>query len=185
MKIRIPGWAMNSAIPSDLYSFEQTQAVHIPITINGEPVEYKIENGYAVLNRKWNGNSSVEVRLPMEVKRVIANKKVVSDAGKVALQRGPIMFCAEGIDNDGRAANLVLPDKSRFITEFKPGLLNSVIIIKSNVPSVSIDKEGQKVQTVMKSFTAIPYYAWANRGKGEMIVWFPEMIKDIDILSSE
>jgi uncharacterized protein len=185
MKIRIPGWAMNSAIPSDLYSFEHTQATHIPITINGEAVEYTIENGYAVLNRKWNRNVLVEVKLPMEVKRVLANKKVVSDIGKVALQRGPVMFCAEGIDNDGRAANIVLPDKALFTSEFKSGLLNGVVVIKSNVPALSIDNEGQSIQTAMKPFTAIPYYAWANRGKGEMILWFPEKIKDIDILSSE
>jgi hypothetical protein len=185
LKIRIPGWALNSAIPSDLYSFENPQTKYIPVTINGKETEYKIENGYAVFNRKWSGNELVELRLPMEVKRVTANKKVLSDIGKVALQRGPIIFCAEGIDNNGRVSNFVLPDKAVFNTEFKQDLLNGVITIKSSVPGISIDKGGQSVQTVMKSFTAIPYYAWANRGKGEMIVWFPEKIKDIDILSSE
>jgi hypothetical protein len=185
MKIRIPGWAMNSAIPSDLYSFENSQTEHIPITINGKSVEYKMENGYAVINRKWNGNESVEVRLPMEVKRVTANKNVISDVGKVALQHGPIIFCAEWVDNNNRAANLILPDNSVFTTEFRPDLLNGVEVIKSNVPGVTINQGGQSIQTEMKSFTAIPYYAWANRGKGEMIIWFPEKIKDVDILSSE
>jgi hypothetical protein len=185
LKIRIPGWAGNSAIPSDLYSFRNSPTEYIPVTINGKPAAYKMENGYAVLNQKWNGNTLVEVRLPMEVKRVYANKKVLSDMEKVALQRGPLIFCAEGIDNNGRVANVVLPDKALFNTEFRPDLLNGVITIKSEVPGISIDKDGQSVRTEMKSFTAIPYYAWANRGKGEMIVWFPEKIKDVDIISSE
>ncbi|HEY2348182.1 MAG TPA: beta-L-arabinofuranosidase domain-containing protein [Puia sp.] len=185
LKIRIPGWAENSAVPSDLYSFENAQTSRIPVTINGEATEYKIENGYAVFNRKWNGNTLIEVRLPMEVKRIHANKKVKSDIGKVALQRGPLIFCAEGIDNNGRVANFVLPDKALFNTEFRPDLLNGVITIKSHVPGISIEEGGQGVQMEMKTFTAIPYYAWANRGNGEMIVWFPEKIKDIDIISSE
>jgi hypothetical protein len=185
MKIRIPGWAMNSAIPSDLYSFANAQTEPIPITINGESIAYKIENGYAVIKKKWKGSELVEVNLPMEVKRVTANRKVQSDIGKVALQRGPIIFCAEGVDNNGRAANLILPDKAMFTTEFKPGLLNGVFTIKSNVPSIFINQGGQSIQTVLQSFTAIPYYAWANRGSGEMIIWFPEKIKDIDILASE
>jgi len=127
----------------------------------------------------------VEVKLPMNVERVVANENVKDDIGKVALQRGPIIYCAEWKDNDGRAANLVMPDAATFTTEFKPDMLNGVEVIKSTVSAVLVDANGQSVQTMQKPFVAIPYYAWANRGKGEMMIWFPEKVKDVDIIASE
>jgi len=187
MLIRIPGWAKGIAIPSDLYAFQNNMRiqVQIPITVNGVPVEYEMENGYAVIKRTWKKNDVVEVKLPMSVERVVANEKVKSDIGKVALQRGPIIYCAEWADNDGRAANFVMPQQANFTTEFKADLLNGVEIIKSMVPAVEVDANGMNVQTVQKPFVAIPYYAWANRGKGEMMIWFPEKVKDVDIIASE
>jgi len=159
--------------------------VQIPITVNGQPIEYEMENGYAVIKRIWKKNDVVEVKLPMNVERVVANENVKDDIGKVALQRGPIIYCAEWKDNDGRAANLVMPDAATFTTEFKPDMLNGVEVIKSTVPAVLVDANGQSVQTMQKPFVAIPYYAWANRGKGEMMIWFPEKVKDVDIIASE
>ena len=103
------------------------------------------------------------------------------DAGKVALQRGPLMYCAEWADNNGRAANIVLPANTVFTTEYNPTLLNGIVLLKSEATAVVVDQD--KVSTVRQPFVAIPYYAWANRGPGEMMLWFPEKIKDVDIVA--
>ncbi len=183
--IRIPGWAQNQVVPSDLYSFASSSNKRAEIKINGQPVDYKIEKGYAVLQKKWKKGDVVEVNLPMEVRRVVANEKVKDDAGKVALQMGPLMYCAEWVDNDGRASNFILPATAVFSTEFKKDLLNGITILHSELPAVFIDGRGENISTVKKYFTAIPYYAWANRGKGEMMLWFPVSVKDVDLLSNE
>jgi uncharacterized protein len=185
MLVRIPGWAKNDAIPSDLYSFKTNSEDKTIITINGKAIDYSMKNGYAVLNRTWKKNDLINMSLPMEVRRVVANKNVKNDIGKVALQRGPIIFCAEWIDNNGKAANIVMPADTKFSAEFKPDLLNGVEILKANVPVVLIDADGGNLHTQQQAFTAIPYYAWANRGKGEMVLWFPEKVIDIDLVSNE
>jgi len=187
MLVRIPGWAKGIAMPSDLYAFKNQMRiqVQIPITVNGQPVDYEMENGYAIIKRTWKKNDVVEVKLPMSVERVVANENVKDDIGKVALQRGPVIYCAEWKDNDGRAANLVMPDAAMFTTEFKPDMLNGIEIIKSTVPAVVVDANGETVQTKQQPFVAIPYYAWANRGKGEMMIWFPEKVKDVDLIASK
>ncbi|MDB5151555.1 MAG: glycoside hydrolase family protein [Mucilaginibacter sp.] len=183
LKIRIPGWAQNEAIPSDLYQYERTSAQGIEIKVNGMPVNYQIEKGYAVLSRKWKKNDKVEVILPMKVRRVIANTNIPDDKGKVALQRGPIIYCAEWKDNNGLASNIIVPKDAVFMPEYKQDLLNGVTVLKANVKSINVDTNGQNVSTQNATLTAIPYYAWANRGKGEMMVWFPEQIKYIDLLT--
>ncbi|MGN6248149.1 MAG: glycoside hydrolase family 127 protein, partial [Ginsengibacter sp.] len=183
MLIRIPGWAHNEAIPSDLYAFENNSDQKVSITINGKEVPYQMEKGYAVLNRKWKKNDVIEVKLPMQVRRVVANSKVKNDIGKVALQRGPIMYCAEWVDNKGKASNIVIPANTQFHASFNPGLLNGVETIDAEVPAVVITNDGESIATQKQKFTAIPYYAWANRGKGEMMLWFPEKVKDIELVS--
>jgi len=185
MLVRIPGWAKNEAIPSGLYAFKNNSDNKTIITINGKEVAYQIQNGYAVLNRTWKKNDIIKVNLPMEVRRVVANNMVKNDIGKVALQRGPIMYCAEWVDNNGKASNIVMPVNTTFSTEYKPDLLNGIEIIKASVPAVLIDANGENLHTVNQPFVAIPYYAWANRGKGEMMIWFPERIKEVELVSNE
>jgi DUF1680 family protein len=179
--VRIPGWARNEAVPSDLYAFAATSSQAVSIKINGKPVTYTLRNGYAVLARKWKKNDMVNVTLPMEVRRVVANAKVKDDLGKVALQRGPVIFCAEWTDNNGKTSNLVLPAATAIITTYQAGLLNGVMTLTATVPAVQV--EPTSIRTVPQTLTAIPYYAWANRGKGEMTVWFPERITDVELLS--
>jgi DUF1680 family protein len=183
--IRIPGWAQNQAVPSDLYSFASTSSQRPELKINGQPFEYTIQKGYAVLKRKWKKGDVVELTLPMEVRRVVASDKVKDDIGKVALQRGPLIYCAEWPDNDGKVSNFILPDATEFSSEFKPGLLNGVMVLKSTAPAIVVADNGSNVSTVQKTFTAIPYYSWAHRGKGEMMVWFPTRVKDVDIIANE
>lgn len=181
--IRIPGWSENSAAPSNLYTFTNSSNTLPVIRVNGSPVTYDTAKGYAVLSRTWNKNDRVEVSLPMEVRRVKANEKVKNDIGKVALQYGPIIYCAEWADNNGRAANIIIPSEAVFSTRYRPELLNGVNVLNSEVPVIQLGNNGSSISTPSRTLTAIPYYAWANRGKGEMMVWFPEKVTDIDLLT--
>jgi uncharacterized protein len=183
LMVRIPGWAQNVAIPSTLYQFENTSNAKATIKVNGQPFEYTIEKGYAVINRTWKKNDKVEVVLPMEVRTVTANENVKENIGKVALQRGPLMYCAEWADNGGRTSNIVIPAATNFSSEFNPSILNGVMTLKAEVPVIVAN--GSSVNTVKKSFVAIPYYSWANRGKGEMNVWFPKEVNDVEILTKK
>jgi DUF1680 family protein len=178
--VRIPGWAQNKAIPSDLYRFEQISTAKTIVKVNGQVVDYTLQNGYASISRKWKKNDVITVDLPMEVKRVTADQRVSDDVDKVALQRGPIIYCAEWADNDGKTDNIILPVNTTLTAVAEPNMLNGITVLKGKVPKVVIEKE-QRVSTVDKPFTAIPYYAWANRGKGEMMIWFPEKINYLSL----
>ena len=89
LRVRIPGWAQNQAMPSDLYTFQSLSDKKVEIKVNGQVIGYTIEKGYAVLSRKWKKGDVVEVNLPMDVRRVVAIRNLKDDLGKVALQRGP------------------------------------------------------------------------------------------------
>ena len=182
--MRIPGWAQNQAVPSTLYSFEKPSDKKVTIKINGTPAAYTMQSGYAVLTRKWKKNDKVEMVLPMEVRRVVANENVKDDIGKTALQRGPLMYCAEWPDNGGQVSNYVVPDNANFSNEFKPDLLNGVMVLKSQLPKVVVENS-ENVTTKTQSFTAIPYYAWANRGEGEMMLWFPRKVTQVVLVAKD
>jgi hypothetical protein len=91
------------------------------------------------------------------------------------------MYCAEWADNNGKTSNIIIPANTTFTSEFKPDVLNGIMTLKAEVPVVTFTDES--IATQKQHFTAIPYYSWANRGKGEMTVWFPAQIKDVDILT--
>ncbi|AMR26144.1 six-hairpin glycosidase [Hymenobacter psoromatis] len=181
--VRIPGWARNEAMPSNLYTFEQPSAERATIRVNGKAVDYQRQNGYAVLSRKWHKRDVVEVRLPLAVRRVRANPLVKDDLGKVALQRGPVMYCAEWADNNGKTSNIVVPAGTQFAASYQPQLLHGITTLTATVPVVVLDGSGTSVSTTPRTLVAIPYYAWANRGQGEMTVWFPEKLTNLDLLS--
>ncbi len=183
--VRIPGWAREEAIPSDLYRFAQPSAAKVGIRVNGKRVEYKLQNGYAVLARKWKKNDVVEVSLPMETRTVVAHPSVQDNVGKVALQRGPVIYCAEWKDNNGKATNIIVPAGTAFTSAFKPDMLNGITELTATVPVVKVDAATNTISTVRQTLTAIPYYAWANRGKGEMTVWFPQRVMDVDLVTRE
>ena len=181
--IRIPGWARNEAMPSNLYTFATPSSQAATLKINGQPVTYTLRNGYAVLARKWHKGDVIDLALPMEVRRVAANVQVKDDLGKVALQRGPVIYCAEWNDNNGKTSNIIVPAATAFAATYQPALLHGVMTLTATVPVVEVDATATAVRTVPQVLTAIPYYAWANRGKGEMTVWFPEKITAVDLLS--
>lgn len=165
--LRIPGWAQNQPVPGDLYSYISPEKDSVSITVNGEAVQYKTEKGYAFIDREWNPGDVVNYSLPMNIHRVEANLKVVDDAGKVAIERGPIVFCLEGADNGAELFKFALPDTAKLSAIFAPEKLNGVVTI-SGEAMVDGDKKAQT-----QTFTAIPYFVWNNRGINEMKVWIP------------
>ena len=177
MLIRIPGWSRSKAIPSDLYKFDDKPSAKIIIKVNGKAVNYKIDKGYAVISKQWKKGDKIQLNLPMPVKEVIANKALQVDSNKIALQRGPIIYCGEWNDNDGKVSNIFIPGNTIFRPQHESGLLNGVTVLKASVfKTDSISGKVQKAQ-----FTAIPYYSWANRGKGEMMVWFPKNVNSKEL----
>jgi len=166
--LRIPGWSGNQPVPSDLYSFVSPEKDSVSVTVNGEPIRYKTEKGYAVIDREWKAGDVVNFSLPMSIRRVEANAKVADDLGKVAIERGPIVYCLEGVDNGTQLSKLGLPDSSELTSDFSPETLGGVVTISGEA---TITGE-PKVQT--QKFTAIPYFVWDNRGINEMKVWIPK-----------
>ena len=175
--VRIPCWVQNQPVPSNLYQYLGKSNSNVSIKINGSVISFERKNGYVDIKRKWKKGDVITVDLPMEIRKVVCNKNVKDNLGKVALQRGPLMYCAEWADNNGSTSNIVVPDSTKFTTEFKPELLNGVIVLKSVIAEMT-SGDSTTVSTDMQPFVAIPYYAWANRGKGEMQVWFPSIIKN-------
>jgi DUF1680 family protein len=134
-----------------------------------------------VIDREWKKGDKVTVSLPMEVKRVIARPEVKQDEDRVALQRGPLVYCIEGADNGGQAWNFILPDNATFETSFKPELLEGVQVIRFKAPTIAVSEDAQTVTREDKTLTAIPYYAWCNRGQNPMQVWLPTKVKDLKV----
>jgi DUF1680 family protein len=171
INVRIPGWARNEPVPGSLYRFQELHDEPVVLKVNGKAVTTSIEKGYIGLKRRWRKGDVIELNLPMPVRRIVANEQVVADRGRVALQRGPIVYAAEWPDNPGgRVRNLVLPNDAKLTARFKPDLLNGVAVVKANAVSLAYNERGAVVKKEQE-LTAIPYYAWANRGPGEMIVW--------------
>jgi DUF1680 family protein len=169
--VRIPGWAENQPVPSDLYRFHSRSREKAALKVNGKRVSPDTQDGFARIERKWRKGDTIELDLPMPVRRVIAHQDVKADRGRVALQRGPIVFCLEWPDNDGKVLNLVIPDDAKLQVDHRPELLNGVTVITGNARTVKRTMEGDIVPAKEKMFTAIPYYAWAHRGRGQMAVW--------------
>jgi uncharacterized protein len=181
LHVRIPGWASGKAVPGDLYRFVDNIPQKIILKINGKEAPYNIQKGYAVIARQWKKDDLVEVELPMEVMEVVANDSVLSDAGRAALQRGPLVYCIEGSDNNKKAWNVLLPAGVTFSTDFRKNLLNGVVTISGELPVLTVSKDGLSVITEKKLITAIPYYSWCNRGADDMQVWIPRSIQDVKI----
>jgi DUF1680 family protein len=165
--LRIPGWTESEVVPSDLYSFITPETDSVSVTINGQKFQFKTEKGYAVIDREWKQGDVVNYSLPMNIRRVEANKNVADDAGKVAIERGPIVYCLEGVDNGKDLMKLSLPDSSILTESFNQEELSGVVTISGEGQI----ENGKKLIT--QKFAAIPYFVWNNRGADEMRVWIP------------
>lgn len=171
MALRIPGWAQNEPSPGNLYSFATQDNTTFTLTVNGKPATYQMDHGYAVIKRQWKKGDEVSLILPMAVRKIVANAKVEADHNKIALQRGPVVYCAEWPDyTNGGVLNLVLDKNASLTPEYKAELLGGVEVLEGTASQAKRSTDN-KVDLSTVPFKAIPYYAWANRGSGEMAVW--------------
>lgn len=170
LKIRIPGWVKGSVMPGNLYSYTDKKNLQYSVKVNGVSVESTLDKGYFSINRAWKKGDVVEVHFDMQPRTVKANNLVEADRGKVAVECGPVVYCAEWPDNDFSVLTVLLNRKPEFAVERKADLLYGINEIKTNAQTLNYDIEGRLITKDVK-LTLIPYYAWAHRGSGEMAVW--------------
>lgn len=176
MKIRIPGWVRNQVVPSDLYTYSDGKRPGYSVKVNGEAVTSALEQGYFTIERKWKKGDRVELQLDMEVRTVKANGKVEADRGRMAVERGPIVYCAEWPDNSFNVLSLLMNQHPQFEVVERPDLLYGLNQIKTLVQTLEYDEQGRLV-VKDQELTLIPYYAWAHRGPGNMAVWLPSEVR--------
>lgn len=176
MKIRIPGWVRNQVVPSDLYTYSDGKRPGYSVKVNGEAVTSALEQGYFTIERKWKKGDRIELQLDMEVRTVKANGKVEADRGRMAVERGPIVYCAEWPDNSFNVLSLLMNQHPQFEVVERPDLLYGLNQIKTPVQTLEYDEQGRLV-VKDQELTLIPYYAWAHRGPGNMAVWLPSEVR--------
>jgi DUF1680 family protein len=181
LHVRIPGWVKDEPVPGSTYKYINKPDSAVSITLNGKPAVYKMENGYAVLNNKWKKGDVIALNLPMQVRMVQATDSIKADKNKIALQRGPLMYCVEQLNNADVKQSFIIPDNAVFNASFDKDLLNGVMVLKANVPVIKPSEDGKGVSTDAGTITAIPYYSWANRGHSQMDVWLPTRISSIAV----
>jgi DUF1680 family protein len=181
LKIRIPGWAQNEAQPGGLYKFTDVNTEHVNLLINGKVSDLQIVDGYFIVSRKWESGDKVNIDFPMPVRKVVADERVAEDRDKIAFQRGPVIYCAEWVENNlGNVLDLAIKKDAAVTTEFEPSLLNGTQVL--NTFGIQINKTANDnaetglrpvSTTVDQPVKLIPYALWNNRGPGQMRVWFP------------
>jgi DUF1680 family protein len=153
LAIRIPGWARDKPVPSNLYYYLKKEKIETKVKINRKLVDFHIEKGFAIIQHMWKDNDIIEINIPMPIRRVLSNKKVEDNAGKVAIERGPIVYCIESVDNNVESIfNISLSDNAKFDNADYRNIIDGIFISSGDI-------------------NFIPYYAWANRGNSEMAVW--------------
>lgn len=167
--VRIPGWALGKPVPGDLYYYPDKSKAQPLIKVNGQEIPLNLENGFLPITRDWQPGDLIEINLAMEPRRVLANEKVKDDLGLVAVERGPVVYCAEWVDNNGRVSNLLLPDEASFSSEYREDFLGGLVMVKATGRAYELKKETPVFKE--QDINLIPYYAWAHRGRGEMAVW--------------
>ena len=170
MNVRIPGWVRGSVLPSDLYAYADHQQPAYRVMV--KEVEGELHNGYLTIDRKWKKNDVVEIHFDMLPRLVKANEKVAADRGRVAVERGPVVYCAEWPDNDFNVHTLLMNRRPELRVVERPELLYGLNQIVTDAQALSYDKAGKLAVKDVK-LTLIPYYAWAHRGEGDMEVWLP------------
>lgn len=172
MNLRIPTWSGKQFVPGELYSYLNNAESLVVIKINGEKIKLKIKDGFARINRRWEKGDIVELSLPITVKYNTSINLVEENRNRVAITRGPLVYCAEEIDNGDAVLNFAVaePSSTSEIREniFSEGELANIVQV--SVPVIHITSEG-KAESSLK---LVPYFAWNNRGQGSMAVWLPQ-----------
>lgn len=166
VRLRIPGWLQSTPVASDLYAYT-TPAEKYTLKVNGSTVKPAEGDGYATIVRTWKPDDVIELELPMEVRRIKANDQVEDDRGMLAMERGPIVYCLEGIDQpDSVVFNKFIPADAKIDATFDAKLLKGVMVLSGTAKEVAKDGSIKDVP-----FKAVPYSTWNNRGAGQMEVW--------------
>lgn len=181
IRLRLPGWAAGEAVPGGLYRFASASSAKASVKVNGKTISYQMDKGYMVIEREWSKGDRIELELPMEVKRVISRPEVKANVERVAIQRGPLLYCVEGIDNAGKTMNIILPAQASLSTVMRSVMNEPVVGIEAEATVVAVAGDGTDVKTEKRKIAAVPYYTWNNRGAGQMLVWLPQRILDIRI----
>ena len=176
LRLRIPGWVRGEVVPSDLYSYKDGKRLGYTVSVNGEEVTGDLYKGYFTIRRDWKAGDEVELHLDMEPRVVKANPEVEADQGRVAIEKGPVVYCAEWPDNDFSVRSILMNQAPKMKVEHKDNLLYGIDEIISDAQTLSFNEQGQVVAKNVK-LTMIPYYAWCHRGSGEMIVWIPQELR--------
>ena len=169
--VRIPGWSRNQPVPGTLYRYLPAADQKVTLSINGVPFAFSLDKGYARIEREWKAGDSVQINMPMPVRRVVASDLVPDDRGMVAIERGPLVYCAEQADNPAGVFNLLVPEKADLQFSFRQNLLGGIGAITGSVSALSRAADGNTVTQKPQPFSAIPFYAIGNRTPGEMSVW--------------
>ena len=159
LKLRIPGWVRGQVLPSDLYEYDDDVNLGYKVTLNGEEVKADLQKGYFCIDRQWKPGDVVTLQMDMEPRIVKANDLVKDDEGRIAIERGPVVYCAEWPDNpDLKVREVVLSEHPQLEVRKNAGKLYGIdeILVKD------------------AGLTLIPYYAWNHRGAGDMIVWMKQ-----------
>ena len=170
LKLRIPTWAQTKFVPGTLYHYADNLSSEWSVKVNGQTVKAELDKGFAVVSRNWNINDNVELNLPMPTRFVHASEQVEADRGRVAITRGPLVYCVEGVDNNADVFSYFVDDLAvtSVSTTISDGLLNG--ITKITIPAKAFTSSTYK----NADLNLIPYYAWNNRGASPMMVWLPE-----------
>lgn len=179
MMIRIPGWAHNQVVPSDLYKYDDDVKPYYKISVNGQEVSSELVNGYFKIARDWKKGDIVRIHFDMQPRMVVAKNEVKDDNCHVAVERGPLVYCAEWPYNDFDVFRFVMPKNPKFDVVDKPQLLNGIKEITADVSVLSQDADGA-ISSAAKRLTLIPYYAWNHQGAGKMEVWMPSGLGVMD-----
>ncbi|MCK9560785.1 MAG: glycoside hydrolase family 127 protein [Candidatus Marinimicrobia bacterium] len=158
LKVRVPGWAHNETVPGDLYTYLDNNPAPVRLFINSQEQKIALKKSYVEIIREWSQGDKIELRLPIAVRKIVSHPNVDDNIDKIAFECGPIVYCAEEIDND-RLADVAIPDDVRLNIEKGAVLSENVNILKGHYGDHEL--------------ILIPYYLWSNRGVGKMKVWLP------------
>ena len=178
LNVRIPGWCVGRPVPSDLYAqVVPGTSADFSVTVNGADVDTTMEKGYCVIDRAWKAGDEVAVRMNMPVRRIRAHANVAADRGRLAVERGPVLYCAEGVDNGGRVLNkAIAPDAVLAPTTVDVlGTAFPALDVPATAVRRGIKSYGEKPCTLR----LVPYFAWCHRGRGEMQTFFPVSAGDV------
>ena len=173
MKIRIPGWVRNLAVPSNLYQYSDNKRPSYTIKVNGSVVGSITADGYYTIDRKWKKDDKVQIHFDMEPRTVRANHKVEADRGMISVERGPLVYCAEHPDNKFDIMGVLVNQEPKFTLGKGEIAGTPILTMITDAQTLNFNKQG-RLETQDQTLTLIPYYAWCHRGSGKMRVWLPQ-----------